>query len=316
MTATLIDTSKASIDRAAAALRDGGLVAFPTETVYGLGGIATDGRAVASIYAAKGRPDFNPLIAHVPDVAAARELVVLDDLAERLAAAFWPGPLTLVLPRAPGCPVSPLCSAGLPTLAIRVPAAPVAQALLRATGLPVAAPSANPSGRLSPTTAAHVMAGLGDRLDFIVDGGACPVGVESTVVGVDNGVATLLRPGGLSAEEIEAVTGPLLRPGHDPAAPSSPGMLASHYAPHAALRLDATEARPGEILLGFGPGAPAGPNLSPTGDLVEAAARLFGLLHDLDGADGRTIAVMPVPERGLGLAINDRLRRAAAPRGA
>lgn len=307
-------TDAAEIARAAALLRAGRLVAFPTETVYGLGADATNGTAVAGIFAAKNRPSFNPLIAHVPDLAAARELVEFDALAERLAERFWPGALTLVLPRRPDCPVAEICSAGLDTLAVRVPAGAVAQALLRAVGRPVAAPSANPSGRLSPTTAQHVTSGLGDRVAMVLDGGPCAVGVESTVVGIFGGQAVLLRPGGLSVEEIESVTGPLGRPGSDPAAPASPGMLASHYAPRSALRLDAVAAEPGETLLGFGPDAPAGPNLSPSGDLAEAAANLFRVLHEIDSGRTGRIAVMPVPMHGLGLAINDRLTRAAAPR--
>jgi len=304
------------LDEAAAALRDGRLVAFPTETVYGLGGDATNDLAVARIFEAKGRPSFNPLIVHLPDTEAAAEYVAFDPLAARLAESFWPGALTLVLPRRPDCPVSRLCSAGLETLAVRVPAHPLARDLLRQAGVPVAGPSANPSGRLSPTTAAHVREGLGRNVDVILDGGACPVGVESTVVGVLDGKAVLLRPGGIAAEEIEAIVGPLSRPAEDPAAPQSPGMLASHYAPRRAVRLDAIALGEGEILLGFGPDAPDGPNLSPSGDLTEAAANLFRMLHELDGDDGRGIAVMPIPETGLGLAINDRLRRAAADRGA
>lgn len=305
---------KTEIDEAAAALRAGKLVAFPTETVYGLGADATDDRAVARIFEAKGRPSFNPLIVHVPDAEAARRFVSIDPLSQKLADAFWPGALTLVLPRLPDCPVSLLCSAGLETLAIRVPAHPLAHDLLTVAGVPVAAPSANPSGRLSPTTAEHVQAGLGDRVDVILDGGPCGVGVESTVVGVFDGKPVLLRPGGVAAEEIEAVAGPLSRPAEDPEAPQSPGMLASHYAPRRPVRLNATKAEPNEILLGFGPNAPGGPNLSAIGDPVEAAANLFRMLHLLDGEDGRGIAVMPIPETGLGLAINDRLRRAAADR--
>ncbi len=302
------------ITRAAALLRAGRLVAFPTETVYGLGADATNGTAVAGIFAAKNRPSFNPLIAHVPDLAAAQELVIFDDLAERLATRFWPGALTLVLPRRDTCPVAEICSAGLDTLAVRVPAGKIAQALLRAVGRPVAAPSANPSGRLSPTTAAHVISGLGSRVAMVLDGGPCPVGVESTVIGIFDGQAVLLRPGGLAVEEIEAVTGPLSRPSGDPHAPASPGMLASHYAPASMLRLNARAAQPGETLLGFGPDAPHGPNLSRSGDLAEAAANLFQVLHGIDRGEAGRIAVMPIPNHGLGLAINDRLTRAAAPR--
>ena len=304
------------IGKAADALRNGGLVAFPTETVYGLGANATDDTAVARIFEAKGRPSFNPLIVHLPDAGKAAELVDFDATAQKLADAFWPGALTLVLPRRPGCPVSLLCSAGLDTLAVRVPAHELAHTLLTEAGVPVAAPSANPSGQLSPTRADHVRAGLGDKVDVILDGGDCPVGVESTVVGVFDSKPVLLRPGGVAAEEIEAVSGPLARPAEDPDAPHSPGMLASHYAPQRPVRLNASHARGDEILLGFGPDAPDGPNLSPAGDLTEAAANLFRMLHELDGADGRGIAVMTIPETGLGLAINDRLRRAAADRGA
>ncbi|MDF1736842.1 MAG: L-threonylcarbamoyladenylate synthase [Minwuia sp.] len=302
------------IARAAELLRSGALVAFPTETVYGLGADATNGTAVAGIFAAKNRPSFNPLIAHVPDLAAARKLVIFDAMAERLATRFWPGALTLVLPRRDNCPVAEICSAGLDTLAVRVPAGEIAQTLLRAVGRPVAAPSANPSGRLSPTTAAHVISGLGDRVAMVLDGGPCAVGVESTVVGIFDGRAVLLRPGGLAVEEIETVTGPLSRPSGDPDAPASPGMLASHYAPESALRLNATSAMPGETLLGFGPDAPPGPNLSRSGDLAEAAANLFQVLHSIDRGEAGHIAVMPIPHHGLGLAINDRLTRAAAPR--
>ncbi len=312
MPAPIEPVNAETLSRAAALIRGGRLVAFPTETVYGLGADATDDRAVAAIFAAKGRPSFNPLICHLPDIAAARALVDFDGRAERLAARFWPGALTLVLPRRADCPVSRLASAGLPTLAVRVPAHPVALALLAAVGRPVAAPSANPSGRLSPTTAVHVVEGLGDRVALILDGGPCQVGVESTVVGLGGAEATLLRPGGVPAEAIEAEIGTLRAP--ESGDIESPGMLESHYAPDRPLRLDAAEARPGEALLGFGADAPPGPNLSPTGDLVEAAANLFALLHELDRPEWRGIAVMAIPEQGLGRAINDRLRRAAAPR--
>jgi L-threonylcarbamoyladenylate synthase len=315
MNATRTLTADApGLSGAAAILRAGGLVAFPTETVYGLGGDARSDRAVAGIFAAKDRPRFNPLIAHLPDLAAAEELALFDDRARALAAAFWPGPLTLVLPLRPGAGLSPLVTAELPTVALRVPAHPVAQALLRAFGGPLAAPSANPSGRVSPTRAAHVAEGLSGRIDAILDGGACAVGVESTILGLD-GPATLLRPGGLPVEVIEALIGPLATAGSS-AKPTAPGQLASHYAPAAAVRLNAETARPGETRLGFGPGA-ADLNLSPTGDLTEAAANLFHMLREADrlaDASG-TIAIAPIPETGLGRAINDRLRRAAAPRG-
>lgn len=301
---------------ASALLARGELVAMPTETVYGLAGDTRDGRAVARIYEAKGRPSFNPLIVHLPDLAAAERIAVLDDAAHDLADAFWPGALTLVLPLRPGSGIAPLVTAGLDTVAIRVPAHPVAQALLRRFGGPLAAPSANPSGRISATTAAHVadpVTGLGGRIAAVLDAGACPVGVESTIIGWQDGRPVLLRPGGLPAEAIAAALGgPVATPRLDPAAPNAPGQLTSHYAPRASLRLNATAARPGELLIGFGPVA-GEMSLSEGADLTEAAARLFELLHQAD-AQGRPIAVAPVPDTGLGAAINDRLRRAAAPR--
>jgi L-threonylcarbamoyladenylate synthase len=312
VTTSLLSADPAGIAAAATVLQGGGRVAFPTETVYGLGADATNDMAVAGIFEAKGRPRFNPLIVHVPDIAAARRLVAWSDQAQTLAAAFWPGPLTLVLPLLPGSGLSPLVTADHDSVAIRVPANPVARALLAVFAGPVAAPSANPSGRISPTTAAHVAAGLSGRIEAILDGGPCGVGVESTIVGL-TGAPTLLRPGGLPAEAIEAALGvPLARP--EAGAPlSAPGQLESHYAPGAPVRLGATDKRPGEKLLGFGAAPGADLNLSPAGDLREAAANLFAMLHDID--DGRSpIAVAPVPETGLGLAINDRLRRAAAPR--
>lgn len=295
------------LTRAADMLGRGGLVAFPTETVYGLGADARNGTAVARIYAAKGRPAFNPLIVHVPGLAAARRYGVFDAATLRLAQAFWPGPLSLVVPLAPDHGLSPLVTAGLDTVALRVPDHPLAQALLAKFGGPVAAPSANPSGRISPTTSDHVLAGLSGRIDAVVDGGACTVGLESTIIG--GTPLALLRPGGVAREDIEAIAGPLARPSQQITAP---GQLASHYAPDAALRLDADHAEPGEVLLGFGPMA-CDMNLSKTGDPVEAAANLFGHLHALD-TRGQPIAVAPIPDIGLGQAINDRLRRAAAPR--
>jgi L-threonylcarbamoyladenylate synthase len=304
----------ADVTRAAACLRAGGLVAFPTETVYGLGALATDGTAVARIFAAKGRPAFNPLIVHVSDLSAARRLAVFDALALRLAEAFWPGPLTLVLPLRNGHGLSPLVTAGLDTVAIRVPAAPLARALLAAVDGPVAAPSANPSGRVSATRADHVRAGLGDAVDMILDGGPCPVGLESTILRVSP--LALLREGGLPAEDIEAVTGPLPRDA-TPGRVQAPGQLASHYAPDLPVRLGVTEPASDALLVGFGPVA-GDLSLSPAGDPVEAAAALFDMLHRADGlarAKGAArIDVAPVPEEGLGRAINDRLRRAAAPR--
>ncbi|HTZ35139.1 MAG TPA: L-threonylcarbamoyladenylate synthase [Stellaceae bacterium] len=319
MNANIVPASRAAIDRAAALLRGGELVAFPTETVYGLGGDATSEDAVARIFAAKGRPRFNPLIVHVAGLDAAEAIAVFDGRSRALARQFWPGPLTLVLPRRDAGGVALLAAAGLDTVALRVPAHPVALALLRAVGRPLAAPSANRSGRVSPTEAAHVAAELGDAPALILDGGACPIGVESTVVDLSGPTPRLLRPGGATAEALEAVLGPLAAGGDDAAAPRSPGQLASHYAPRLALRLNAVEARPGEALLAFGAAVPAGfaavLNLSERGDLAEAAANLFAMLRRLDDPRFAGIAAMAIPETGLGRAINDRLRRAAAPRG-
>lgn len=309
----------AAVQDAAKCLRAGGLVAFPTETVYGLGADAANPRAVAGIYAAKGRPSFNPLIAHVADLAAARRIARFDSRALALAEAFWPGPLTLVLPKAADCPVADLATAGLDTVAIRVPDHPLAHALLQTFGGAIVAPSANLSGHVSPTTAAHVKADLNGRIDMIVDGGPVEVGVESTIVGCFD-VPMLLRPGGLPREAIEQVLGmALAQPPEDPAGdtgqPLAPGMLASHYAPRTPVRLLAAEVRPGEALLAFGSAVPQGANvmlnLSENGDLGEAAANLFGYLRALDAVGATGIAVMPVPHHGLGEAINDRLRRAA-----
>ena len=311
-TTELIAPDTAGLVRAATLLRGGGLVAFPTETVYGLGGDARSDNAVAGIFAAKGRPRFNPLIVHVPDLAAARQFAMFDARAEAVAARFWPGPLTLVLPlRDAG--LSPLVTAELGSVAIRVPAHPLAQALLREFGGPLAAPSANVSGRVSPTRAAHVMDGLAGRIVAVLDGGACAVGVESTILGLLD-APELLRPGGVAVEALEAVLGPL-PVGGSAERPNAPGQLASHYAPVAAVRLNAADVRAGEVRLGFGAGA-CDLNLSEAGDLVEAAANLFHMLRQADAlAAGRGIAVASVPEVGLGRAINDRLRRAAAPRG-
>ena len=308
---------EAGILRAAEILRAGGRVAFPTETVYGLGADATNGPAVAGIYAAKGRPSFNPLIAHVADIETAKRYVVWSDLADRVAEAFWPGPLTLVLPLREGSGISELVTAGLDTLAVRVPAHPLAQALLRALDRPLAAPSANPSGRISPTTPDHVLAGLDGQIEAVLMGGPCEVGVESTILGLA-GDPVVLRPGGLPVEALEAMLGGPIATGGDAEAPSAPGQLLSHYAPEAGMRLNATEAWEGELLLGFGPVA-GDMTLSASGDLHEAAANLFGHLHALDAQSAkrgsRVIAVAPIPDSGLGRAINDRLRRAAAPRG-
>lgn len=312
----MVQTS--DITAAAEALNAGKLVAFPTETVYGLGGDARSDSAVAAIYAAKGRPQFNPLIMHVATLDAAQRLGVFNASAKLLAESFWPGPLTLVVPKQADCQVSLLASAGLDSIAIRVPAHPATRELLAAFGGPIAGPSANLSGRLSPTTADHVREQLGDKVAAIVDGGPTKVGVESTIVSCLTEPPSLLRTGGAAREEIEAVLGQRLGGAEmDDGKPLSPGQLQHHYAPNAAMRLGVLKAEAGEALLAFGPEAPEhdGPllNLSPSGDLVEAAANLFAYLHRLDRQAAR-IAVMPVPETGLGEAINDRLRRAAAPR--
>jgi L-threonylcarbamoyladenylate synthase len=311
-----------AIADAARVLAAGGLVAFPTETVYGLGADASNGQAVARLYAAKGRPSFNPLIVHVTDIDAAQCLARFDADAARLAAAFWPGPLTLVLPKTHDCPVADLATAGLDTIALRVPDHPVARALMAAVGRPLVAPSANRSGHVSPTSAAHVAADLGGRIDLIIDGGTPRVGVESTIVACLTDRPVLLRPGGVARDAIEhALSRPIGGPGQtSPHAPLAPGMLASHYAPATRLRLEADAVAPDEALLAFGPHLPPGAaaavavlNLSPAGDLVQAAANLFAHLRALDQAGARAIAAMPVPREGLGDAINDRLARAAAP---
>ncbi len=309
-------TQSLDIERAARLLQDGKLVAFPTETVYGLGADATDDTAVASIYAAKGRPRFNPLIVHVAEPRALDGEVIWTPLAEALAAQFWPGPLTLVLPRRKESRVSLLCSAGLDSLAVRVPGHTLARQLLRSVGRPLAAPSANRSGKVSPTTAEHVHQELADRVAFILDGGPCSLGLESSVLDLTGPRPSLLRAGGLTRTAIEAVTGPLALCLDDDA-PRSPGQLASHYAPGPPLRLNVDQVDAHEALLAFGtplPGALLTENLSETRDLTEAAARLFATLRRLDRPDVAAIAVMPIPETGLGEAINDRLRRAAAPR--
>ena len=314
------------VARAAALLRAGELVAFPTETVYGLGADARDGRAVAAIYAAKGRPSFNPLISHFAEAEAAFAEVVPDARARDLAARFWPGPLTLVLPRRAGSRIDHLTGAGLDTLAVRVPAHPLALALLRAAGVPLAAPSANRSGGVSPTTAEHVLAGLSGRIAAVLDGGPCAVGVESTVLDLSGPAPLLLRPGGVAAAALEEVVGPVVRPvawtvGAEPGTLRSPGMMLSHYAPGLPVRLGARDVAGDEGLLAFGApleGAGAVWNLSEAGSTAEAAARLFAGLRWLDAEGARLglrgIAAMPVPAEGLGEAVNDRLRRAAAPR--
>jgi L-threonylcarbamoyladenylate synthase len=322
LTTPILAANEAAVAVAARSLRDGGLVAFPTETVYGLGADASNAGAIARLYEAKGRPAFNPLIAHVGDLEAAGRIARFDAQAILLAKAFWPGPLTLVLPKAPGCAVADLATAGLDTIAVRVPAHRIAREILRAFGGPVVAPSANLSGHVSPTTAAHVQSDLEGRIDLIVDGGAVEVGVESTIVGCF-AVPMLLRPGGVPRGEIERVLGRTLLqpPDHadsDSGQPLAPGMLASHYAPRTKVRLNADRLEAGEALLAFGPHAISGVdaasdvmNLSARGDLNEAAANLFGYLRALDARGLCAIAVMPVPHHGLGEAINDRLRRAA-----
>jgi L-threonylcarbamoyladenylate synthase len=318
----ILPAGEAAVAAAVRSLADGGLVAFPTETVDGLGAYATNPAAIARLYRAKGRPAFNPLIAHVRDLAAAGLIARFDTRAIALAEAFWPGPLTLVLPKTKNCKVADLATAGLDSIAIRVPAHPLARAILRAFGGPVVAPSANLSGHVSPTTAAHVQGDLAGRIDLIVDGGPVAVGVESSIVGCF-GEPMLLRPGGLPRGEIERVLGrTLVQPpedaDNDTGQPLAPGMLASLYAPRTPLRLNAERIEAGEALLAFGPGALPGAdsanavmNLSAQGDLAEAAANLFGYLRALDARGARAIAVMPVPDDGLGEAINDRLRRAA-----
>jgi L-threonylcarbamoyladenylate synthase len=322
LTTSILPAGEAAVAAAAHCLKAGGLVAFPTETVYGLGADATDAGAIARLYQAKGRPSFNPLIAHVGDLGAAEQIARFDATATALANAFWPGPLTLVLPKTRDCAVADLATAGLDTIAIRVPAHPLARDILRAFGGPVVAPSANLSGHVSPTTAAHVQSDLAGRIDLIVDGGAVAVGVESTIVGCFD-APMLLRPGGLPRGEIERVLGrALVQPpedaNSDTSQPLAPGMLASHYAPRTKVRLDADRIEAGEALLAFGadgvPGVAPSTivmNLSLSGDLNEAAANLFGYLRALDTHGARAIAVMPVPHHGLGEAINDRLRRAA-----
>ena len=316
----VVAVSDRTLDEAARLLREGRLVAFPTETVYGLGADATNGIAVASLYAAKGRPRFNPLISHVPDIDAAREHVDLTGVAEKLAKAFWPGPLTLVLPRRKQSAICELVMAGLDTVAIRVPSHPTAHDLLRRTKVPVAAPSANLSGHVSPTTALHVAHDLGTKLAMILDGGPTEHGLESTVVAVEGDQVTILRPGALTAEQIEKVTGaPVGRSVEiTKGRPMSPGQLESHYAPHAAVRLDATTIAAGEALLAFGPSplVTKGPmvNLSQRGNVVEAAANLFAALRQLDQPHINCIAVMHIPKSGLGEAINDRLMRASKAR--
>lgn len=301
----------AGIAAAAQLLRAGGLVALPTETVYGLAARADSAEAVAAIYRAKGRPDFNPLIVHVPSVAAAQQLAVLDHRAARLAAEFWPGALTLVVPLRAGAAVAPAVTAGLPTLALRCPAHPVMRAVLAASGLPLAAPSANRSGGVSPTRAEHVAASLGEAVPLVLDGGACAAGLESTIVALrENNRWQVLRPGPITADQIAGVLG-CPPEAVTSAAIEAPGQLASHYAPGKPVRLDAVAAGPDEFLIGFGP-VPGDLSLSPTGDLAEAAAQLYAALHAAAAAPQPLIAVAPIPVDGIGAAINDRLARAAA----
>jgi L-threonylcarbamoyladenylate synthase len=316
----MILTQFDAIARTVQELATGHVVAVPTETVYGLAGDATNGEAVARIFEAKGRPRFNPLIAHVSDRAMADRIAIFDPISAELADRFWPGPLTMVLPLREGSGIHPLVTAGLETVALRMPQGP-AREVIAALGRPIAAPSANTSGRISPTSAAAVEADLGDKLAYILDGGRTEVGVESTIVKVEGDRVRLLRPGGLTAEEIEAALGRSLVRGSAGPAIEAPGMLASHYAPNAAVRLDAVHVEPGEALLAFGANRAAGAehavavlNLSPAGQLREAATNLYAHLQALDRYGANSIAVEPIPHEGLGAAINDRLSRAAAPR--
>lgn len=308
-TTEVLAADAAGIARAVELLRAGEIVALPTETVYGLAADATNAQAVAKIYAAKGRPNFNPLIVHVSGLSMAQQLAMVPRAALDLMARFWPGPLTLVLPLRRGAPVASLVTAGLDTLAIRCPDHPVTQAVIEALGRPIAAPSANASGRISPTRAAHVLASLGGRIPLLLDAGATRAGVESTIVAVDADGVRLLRPGAIAAEQLgvtlgDSETGRIV----------APGQLASHYAPAQPVRLEAEQALPGEFHIGFG-AVDGDRSLSPSGDLSEAAAELFDALHAAEASGRAAIAVAPIPHRGLGVAINDRLRRAAAPRG-
>jgi len=310
--------SRSEIERAARFIAEGKLVAFPTETVYGLGADATNDRAVAAIYEAKGRPRFNPLISHVANLDEACKLGQFDVQALKLAHALWPGPLTLVVPRTPQCAVSMLATSGLNSIALRVPSHPIAQQLIAEIGRPLVAPSANPSGSISPTLASHVREGLGDKVALVLDGGPCTVGIESTIVKCMGGDAVLLRPGGIERADIEAVLGkPVLLETMAAGRPDAPGQLEQHYAPRAKVILDVIWPRFDVGLLAFGSKVPKHPgpmlNLSQSGDLEEAAANLFRMMHELDESGVQTIAVMPIPKEGLGEAINDRLMRAAAP---
>jgi L-threonylcarbamoyladenylate synthase len=317
--ANVVPATAAGIDRAGMLIRQGRLVAFPTETVYGLGADATQGQAVAAIFAAKGRPSFNPLIVHVPDAGQAEIHAVFDRRAEELATRFWPGPLTLILKRRPGSAISELATAGLESVAVRVPAHPVARALLLAAERPVAAPSANRSGRISATAPIHVAEEFGAAVDLVLAAGRSPLGLESSIVDLTGPRAALLRPGAVTASDLAEILDDLIIGGGDPDRPSAPGQLRRHYAPATPLRLNAVAAEPGEALLAFGPDGFAGRralatlNLSESGDLGEAAANLFAMLRTLDTAGHPRIAVMAIPREGLGAAINDRLDRAATP---
>ena len=315
MTILLHADATDAVAKAAEYIKKGKLVAFPTETVYGLGADATNGRAVAAIYEAKNRPQFNPLIIHVSNIKEAKEIAVFDRQTEALAGVFWPGALTLVLPKARTCMVSELAGAGLDTIAIRIPSKKTALRLIKVSGCPIAAPSANKSGRVSPTRVEHVIADFRDQIPMVLDDGACQIGLESTVLDLTHGQPTILRKGGVSREEIEKITGPVAISDNDNESPSAPGMMLRHYATNAPLRLYATGTNSDEVLLAFGP-EPTGSqqfsvNLSPTANLKEAAANLFEMLRQLDKLSPKAIAVMPIPEHGLGAAINDRLRRAA-----
>jgi L-threonylcarbamoyladenylate synthase len=311
-TTRILPADALGIEQAAALIGRGYPVAVPTETVYGLAGDARSGEAVAAIYEAKGRPSFNPLIVHVGSIAGAEAIAELNPIARRLAIAFWPGPLTMVLPKRPDAPIASLVTAGLPTVAVRAPAHPVMRALIQAVGRPLAAPSANASGTISATRAEHAARSLDGRIELVLDGGPTEVGIESTIVAVEANRLRLLRPGSITVEMLRDAAGVDVDVG-DGSAVEAPGQMASHYAPSKPVRLDAIEAGPGEIHIGFGTIA-GDANLSERGDLTQAAARLFDLLHAADATDARAIAVAPIPNQGLGAAINDRLRRAAAPR--
>lgn len=315
--APIVACDERNIEAAARIIKSGGLVAFGTETVYGLGADATDGQSVAKIFAAKGRPTFNPLISHVTNLKDAATLAVITDMASEVATKYWPGPLTLVLNKTNDCPISKLTTAGLGTVAVRIPGRDVSRDFLNACGVPVAAPSANASGAISPTHAEHVAASLPHPIDggpeMILDTGPCDVGLESTVLDLSTGTPTLLRPGAVTKEDLEAIIGPIELAGSDDTAPRSPGMLSRHYAPTTPLRMNATHAESNEVVLGFGSGSlPVDLNLSENGDLLEASANLFQMLHQLDTMGAGGIAVTSIPTDGLGHAINDRLHRAAA----